>query len=73
MATKQCFNQIVVPEKLEKCCLIAAKGIFVTEVTLCRFQSELWELRLLDAALVLDIQSLVAAGMSAKLVVCYVI
>jgi len=32
MTTKQGCNEIVVPEKVEKCCLKAMKGIFVTEV-----------------------------------------
>jgi len=32
MTTKQCYGEIVVPAKLEKCCLNAMMGIFVTEV-----------------------------------------
>jgi hypothetical protein len=32
MTKKQCFGEIVVPEKLEKCFLNALKGIFITEV-----------------------------------------
>jgi hypothetical protein len=51
MMKKQCFGEIVVPEKFGKSCLNALKGICITELyTLCLFQGALPELRLFDAA-----------------------